>query len=363
MSDNAVQIIAEAGVNHNGSLDIALDLVDAAAETGADIVKFQTFSAKSLVSASAPRAEYQKANTGDSGSQLDMLLKMELSKEDHQAIIDRCAENGIAFLSTPFDPGSLQFLAHELDLDLIKLGSSELTNAPLLVDAGRTGKRFILSTGMGTLAEVEQALGALAFGYDAGPDAMPGDGDFEQAWKQANESGALRDKISILQCTTAYPTPPKDANLRAMTVIADHFDLPVGFSDHTNGLAVSTAAVAMGATVIEKHLTLDRNMPGPDHKASLEPTDFRALVDAIRCVEDAFGDGDKKPRDSELPNIAIARKSLHAGQEIAAGDRFSTDNLIVMRPGDGRSPYDYWSLLGKTAKRAYRAGDPIDDEE
>jgi N-acetylneuraminate synthase len=356
-------VIAEAGVNHNGSLDLALDLVDAAAECGADMVKFQTFSAKALVTASAPRAAYQEANTGDAGSQLQMLERLELTRESHHALLERCAARGIRFLSTPFDPGSLAFLAGEMALPVLKLGSSELTNAPLLVDAGRTGRGVILSTGMGTLAEVERALGALAFGYHAPVDAEPNDAAFSDAWSKARDAGSLAEKVTILHCTTAYPTPPDGVNLMAIRTLRDAFGLPVGFSDHTTGTAAAVAAVALGATTVEKHITLDRNLPGPDHKASLEPPAFKALVDGIRTTETAMGDGIKAPLACELPNVPIARKSLVARRAISAGTEFDAGNLVVMRPGDGRSPFDYWSLIGRPAKRDYAPGDLIDASE
>lgn len=356
-------IIAEAGVNHNGSLDLALDLVDAAADCGADMVKFQTFSATALVTADAPRAPYQQANTGNTGSQLEMLERLELSHDAHHALLQRCADRGIRFLSTPFDPDSLAFLANDLDLPMLKLGSSELTNGPLLVDAGRTGKSIILSTGMGTLAEVERALGALAFGYSTGVDESPGESAFQRAWTDAKATNALVKKVTILHCTTSYPTPPEGVNLLAIRTLSDTFGLPVGFSDHTPGIAAAAAAVALGAQVIEKHITLDRTLPGPDHQASLEPDEFAAMVEAIRTVESALGDGVKAPQPCEQPNISIARKSLVAATAIEKGAHFDATNLAVMRPGDGRSPFDYWSLVGQSAKRGYAAGELIDGSE
>ncbi|MEQ8443916.1 MAG: N-acetylneuraminate synthase [Alphaproteobacteria bacterium] len=356
-------IIAEAGVNHNGSLDMAVDLVDAAASCGADMVKFQTFSAKALVTASAPRAPYQETNTGDAGSQLEMLERLELDHAAHQALLRRCAEKGIRFLSTPFDPGSLSFLAHDLDLPVIKLGSSELTNGPLLVDAGRTGKSVILSTGMGTLAEVERALGALAFGYSTDAGAAPEGAAFDDAWADAKRNGSLKGKVTVLHCTTAYPTPPDGVNLSAIATMRDAFDLPIGFSDHTPGIAAATAAVALGASAIEKHITLDRTLPGPDHKASLEPDGFAAMVDAIREVEQVMGTGTKQPHACEEPNIPIARKSVVAAADIPEGAKFTPENLVIMRPGTGRDPFDYWPLIGRRAKRDYIAGDLIGETE
>lgn len=354
-----VTIIAEAGVNHNGSLDLALDLVDAASDAGADLVKFQTFRAVDLVTASAPRAEYQESNTGDSGSQLEMLQQLELSHEDHYRLIERCKERGIGFLSTPFDPASLDFLVHDLDLPIVKLGSSELTNAPLLVAAGRSGKQFILSTGMGTLDEVEAALGALSFGYNAPLDHVPGGTEFQSAWAEAKSDGSLQNRVSILHCTTAYPTPAESVNLSAISTIRDAFGLPVGFSDHTTGAAAACASIALGARIVEKHITLDKSMPGPDHKASLEPDEFFDLVQSIRFVATALGDGIKKPQVSEEPNMPIARKSLVAAMNIAKGDEFTDKNVVVMRPGTGLSPFEYWDCMGKTSLKSYRVGDVI----
>ena len=359
---DGITVIAEAGVNHNGSLALALDLVDAAAGTGADFVKFQTFRTDLLVTRTAARAPYQATNTGDGSSQYDMLKAIELSPEAHLPIVERCRKRGIAFLSTPFDPSSLDFLAGTLKLPLIKLGSSELTNGPMLVAAGRTGRRFILSTGMGTLAEVRQALGALAFGYSAA-DGMPGPDDFDAAFTAAMQSGLLADRVSLLQCTTAYPTPPADINLRAMAELSRVFNLPVGFSDHSEGSVIAIAAAGMGARIIEKHLTLDRGLPGPDQKASLEPAEFAAMVRDIRTVETALGSAVKKPSPSERLNMEVARRSIVAAQQIARGAAFGSENLMMVRPGSGRSPFDYWQLLGRKAKRSYDAGDLIAGDE
>ena len=351
-------IIAEAGVNHNGSIERAIGLVDAAADAGADFVKFQTFRADKLASANAPKADYQKATTGAQQSQLEMLRQLELSLEDHETLIGRCKERGIRFLSTPFDNDSVDFLAKRLRLDVIKLPSGELTNPLILLKAAQSRHHIILSTGMATLDEIEQALGVLAFGYLT-PKAKPSRAAFKKAFKSRVAQAALKKRVTLLHCTTEYPAPFADVNLRAMATMADEFALPVGYSDHTPGITVSIAAVARGAVMIEKHLTLDRNLPGPDHRASIEPGEFAALVQAIRETELALGDARKICRPSEKKNRAVARKSLVAAGHIARGDVFSAENLTAKRPGNGRSVYDYWDLLGKRAKRAYDENEPL----
>ena len=346
-----VTVIAEAGVNHNGSLDRALELVDVAAQAGADIVKFQTFRAAKLASRSAPKAGYQMRMTERSESQHDMLLRLELGEPEHHHLIEACAERGIEFLSTPFDIDSLELLAHRLDLRRIKLGSGEVTNAPLLLAAARTGKPLIVSTGMATLTEVETALGVLAYGY-LGGDA-PSVGAFAEAMKAPKARAALLEKVTLLHCTTEYPAPDNEVNLRAVDTLRDAFGLPVGFSDHSRGIAIPIAAAARGALVIEKHFTTDRSLPGPDHKASLEPGELTEMVAAIRRVQAALGDGVKTPGASESKNIAIARKSLVAGRAIKAGEPFTPENLTVKRPGTGNSPLHYWDMLGQQATRDY----------
>ena len=347
-----VEIIAEAGVNHNGSLDLALRLVDVAADAGADVVKFQTFKADMLASRRAAKAEYQTRTTGAGESQLDMLRRLELSEGDHRAIIERCASRGIAFLSTPFDHDSLALLVERFDVPRIKLGSGELTNAPLLLDVARRGRPLLLSTGMGTLAEVEAALGVLAFGYLQRMD-KPSRAAFTAAYGSADGRAALNKYVTLLHCTTEYPAPFGEVNLRAIDTMQAVFGLPVGFSDHTPGISIAIAAAARGAMVIEKHVTLDRSLKGPDHKASLEPPELGAMVSAIRQVEMALGDGDKRPAPSEMKNIAIARKSLVASCAIARGEQFSADNLTVKRPGSGLSPVEYWELIGVAASRDF----------
>lgn len=355
-----VLVIAEAGVNHNGSRDIALRMVDVAAEAGADVVKFQTFSASRLVSVRATKAPYQKAATGEGESLHGMLARLELGRSDHEALIARCNDRGIAFLSTPFDRESVDLLVG-LGLDRLKVPSGELTNGPLLLHMARTSLPLIVSTGMANLVEVEQALGVLAFGYTAPRGTEPGLQAFAAAL--ASEAGrrALAARVTLLHCTTQYPAPVDDVNLRAMDTMAAAFGLPVGYSDHTLGIAVALAAVARGAAVVEKHFTLDRTMPGPDHKASLEPGELAEMVRGLRAVARALGSPTKAPAGSEIDNMPAARKSLVALRAIARGERFSPDNLGAMRPGDGTSPMAYWSLLGLAARRAYAAGEPISE--
>jgi N-acetylneuraminate synthase len=355
---NRVTIIGEVGVNHNGSTELALQLIDAAANAGVDVVKFQTFRADRLATADAPKALYQAATTGGGESQLDMLRRLELSPDAHHAIVAHCSKRGVKFLSSPFDVDSLLFLRSELGLEQIKLGSGELTNAPLLVALGRTGADAIISTGMATLADVENALGALAFGY-LKPNETPSRQAMAASLRSPEAWDVLRRKVTILHCTTEYPSPPEQINLRAMRTLREAFGVPVGFSDHTPGLAVSVAAVALGAAVIEKHLTTSRQLPGPDHNASLEPREFAAMVADIREVEAALGTALKQPQPCEWPNITVARKSIVATQPIQEGDTFTEDNLTVKRPGDGRSPFDYFDLLGTTARRAYAPNEKI----
>jgi N-acetylneuraminate synthase len=345
-------IIAEAGVNHNGSLDRALALVDVAAGAGADIVKFQTFRADTLASAAAPKAAYQEANTGEAGAQLDMLRALELDAAAHRRLAAHAAERGIEFLSTAFDPASLD-LVLSLGVKRLKVPSGEITNGPLLLKMARSGLPILLSTGMADLADIEAALGVIAFGYAAPPEAVPSPLAFKVALMGDGGKQALAERVTILHCTTQYPAPVAEVNLRAMHTIAERFGLPVGYSDHTEGIAVATAAVALGAAAIEKHFTLDRSLPGPDHRASLEPGELKSMVAAIRAIEQAMGSPEKRPTASEQPNIAVARKSLVAARPIARGETFTPDNLTALRPGGGRSPFEYWSLLGQTATRDY----------
>ena len=354
-----VLIIAEAGDNHNGSVKMAKKLIDVAVEAGADIVKFQTFRSEEVISRFAPQAEYQVQNTGIIESQLDMVKKLELTAEEHVELVDYCKEKGIKFLSTPFDLPSIQLLVEELKIDMLKLPSGEITSGPLLLKAAQTGKPIILSTGMSTLAEIENALSVLAFGY-LGWEENPSEEIFQQAYSSADGQRILKEKVRLLHCTTEYPAPFEDVNLQVMNTLRQAFGLPVGFSDHTQGIAVPIAAVGMGACIIEKHFTLDKNLPGPDHKASLEPDELKAMVQGIRQVEKAMGNAIKIPAMSEMKNKPIARKSLVARCNIKQGETFTAENLTFKRPGNGISPMKYWGKIGTVANCNYQEDENID---
>lgn len=345
----SVYVIAEAGVNHNGDADLAFRLVDAAVRAGADAVKFQTFDAQALASESAPKAAYQNDTTAAGETQLDMLKRLELPHELHVELRDECATRGIAFMSSPFDIGSIRFLAKDLRLDTLKIPSGEITNGPFLLAAAETGCDIILSTGMSTLEDVRIALGVLAFGLTGGTE--PGMAAFAKAFASDSGQAALRRKVALLHCTSAYPTPVADVNLSAMRTLRDTFGLRTGYSDHTEGTACGIAAAALGAEIIEKHFTTDKTLPGPDHKASLDPVELAAYIAGIRAAAAALGDGLKEPRASEIDTRAVARKSLTALRPIAAGELFTPENLGAKRPGTGKSPMHYWDTLNRTAPR------------
>ena len=347
-----VMVIAEIGVNHNGSAALAKDLIDRAAEAGADAVKFQSLHADALATQRAPKAGYQTRTTSAETSQHQMLKSLELSESDQAELHAYCQTRGLAFLSTPFDEQSLNFLVRELGLDLIKIGSGDLTNAFLLLEVARLGCDVILSTGMATIDEIERALGVLAFGYLDGDDT-PGRAAFDLAYLDPRGRAALAEKVSLLQCTTEYPAPPDHLNIRVIDTLSARFGLPVGFSDHSQGSAAAIAAVARGARIVEKHITLDRAMDGPDHAASMEPDEFAAMVADIRLVEAALGDGVKAPFPTELENRTAARKSLVARAPIAQGDTFNDRNLGVKRPGNGISALDFFDMLGEISTRDY----------
>lgn len=353
-----VTVIAEAGVNHNGDLALALELIDAAASAGADIVKFQTFTAVDIVLPSAPKADYQRRTTPESESQFEMLRQLELSHDAHRMLLSHARESGIGFLSTPFDRPSLRFLVDDLGLDLVKLPSSDLTNTPLLIDAARSGASLILSTGMGTLGEVEHALKALAFGL-AREGFPQGTASLDEAFADPASRALLREAVILLHCTSDYPAAVDSVNLRAMGTLASAFSLPVGYSDHTQGTTVSLAAAALGAVLIEKHLTLDNSMPGPDHAASSEPDEFAALVRGIRDVERALGSRAKVPGPAELVNRRAMRKGMYAARDLAAGAVLTDADIAVVRPSTPVGPEAYFDWLGAVAPRALRAGDPI----
>lgn len=326
-------IIAEAGDNHNGSLELALQLVDKAVEAGADCVKFQTFVTEEVISVYAEKADYQKKQTAHQETQFEMVKKLELSFDDFKLIKEYCEKKGILFLSTPFDIVSIDFL-ESIGIPFWKIPSGEITNLPYLIRIAKTKKPIIMSTGMATMDEIEEAVATL------------------------KKHGA--EKITLLHCNTEYPTPYEDVNLLAMDTMREHFQLDVGYSDHTLGIEIPIAAVAMGATVIEKHFTLDKNMEGPDHQASLEPDELKEMIRVIRHIEAAMGDGKKKPSISEKKNTVIARKSIVARRTIEKGETFSEENLAVKRPGDGVSPMQWYDIIGKVSNREYQKDEKIE---
>ncbi len=355
----SVYVIAEAGVNHNGSLSTAIDMVDVAAASGADAVKFQTFKAKAMIQEAAPKADYQVAATGSSQSQREMIEALELSADAHVAIAQHCTSRGIRFLSTPFDHESLQLLTQTLGMSTIKIPSGEVTNLPFVLDIGRQARDIILSTGMCTMKEIETALKVLAFAFDPSTtNRLPSRTEIATPLSDIERS-LLTGRVTVLQCTTEYPAPIAEANLRAMLAMRDEFGLAVGYSDHTLGSTAAITAVALGATMIEKHFTLDKHQAGPDHRASLEPDELKSYVQAIRDVASSLGDGVKAPSASERKNIDIARKSIVAAQRIRKGETLSVDNMTFKRPGTGRQPAEFFDLLGTPASRDYEEDEQI----
>lgn len=351
-------IIAEAGVNHNGSLDMAKELVIQAAKAGADAVKFQTFKAENIVSKHAQKADYQKKNTAQDESQFEMVKKLEMNQSMHEELLSFCQVHHIKFLSTPFDLESVDLLANHLKVDQLKIPSGEITNGPLLLKAAQTRLPILLSTGMSTLGEIEDALRVLSYGY-LGNSEHPTRSKLEDAFSSHEGQEILKQNVTLLHCTTEYPAPFEEVNLKAMDTMEQAFGLPVGFSDHTDGIAVAIGAVARGATVIEKHFTLDKTLPGPDHKASLEPDELKLMITSIRQIERALGSSVKRATLSEQKNKPIARKSLVASRDICSGELFTEENVTTKRPGTGISPMSYWELLGKPATRDYKADEVI----
>lgn len=332
---NQTLIIAEAGVNYNGDLELAKEMIYVAKKCGADIIKFQTAKAEALISRYAPKADYQKETTGVAGSQLDMCRKILLPYEDFVELTEICKQVGIRFLSTPFEMESIDFL-HKLGMKTWKIPSGEITNLPYLEKIGGYGQRIILSTGMSTLSEVEKAIKVLL------------------------SKGTRKENITLLHCTTEYPAPYSEVNLKAMLTLRDYFGMKVGYSDHTPGVIVPIAATSLGASVIEKHFTLDKNMEGPDHKASLNPKELKEMVISIRRVETALGNGEKIPQPSEVKNIAVARKSIIAKHEIKKGELLTEENLTTKRPGNGISPMKWYEVLGTNAIRDFHQDELIE---
>jgi N,N'-diacetyllegionaminate synthase len=332
---NSVLIIAEAGVNHNGSIKTALKLVDAASAAGADVIKFQTFKTESIVTRNAQKAAYQNNNDGRTNTQYDMLKQLEFTKDDFREIYAYCRKKNIGFSSTAFDFESITLLHDNFSMPFWKIPSGEITNLPYLRKIAELGKEIILSTGMATLDEIRDALDVLS------------------------TSGISKDDITVLHCTTEYPADRTSVNLRAMQTISDTFAVKVGYSDHTEGIEIPIAATALGATVIEKHFTLDKTMEGPDHKASLDPTELNAMITAIRNVTAALGDGKKAPLPIELENRKVARKSIVAKRAIARGERFTEENLTVKRPGTGMSPMKWDALIGTVAPKSFSVDEMV----
>ena len=332
---SSVIVIAEAGVNHNGDMRLARKLIEAAADAGADYVKFQTFVASELLTSDAPKAEYQQETTSTDESQREMIERLELSESDHHELIAHCQNCGIKFFSTAFNPTSIRLL-RELDLDFFKIPSGEINNVPYLREIGRLNRPVIMSTGMATLAEIEFAIGTLA------------------------DAGTARERITVLHCNTEYPTPMQDVNLLAMNTIRDAFKIDVGYSDHTVGIEIPVAAVALGATVIEKHFTLDRTLPGPDHAASLEPDELAAMVSSIRNIEVAMGDGVKRPSASELANMTSARKRIVASVKIKKGETYCPSNITTKRSESGISAGAWDFVIGKIANRDFLPDEAVE---
>ena len=350
-------IIAEAGVNHNGSLDLAKQLVDVAVESGADAVKYQTFKAENLVTKSAKQADYQAHNTGIEESQYEMLKRLELSYENFVELKQYCDSKKIEFMTTAFDHDSLKFIVSELGVKRLKIPSGDITNGPLLLEHAKHKLPIILSTGMSTLAEVEKALGVIAFGLL--DQANPSLSAFEKAYFSEVGQSILRKYVTILHCTSEYPAPFNEVNLHCVETMRNSFGLSTGYSDHTKGISIPIASVVMGASVIEKHFTLDKSMPGPDHKASLDPVELESMIKAIREVEIAIGDGIKRPSLSEMKTRRVARKSLVATKRIQKGEEFLSC-LVAKRPGTGLSPMQYWDLMDKPSSKNHKEGDLIE---
>ena len=350
-------IIAEAGVNHNGSFEMAKQLVDVAKEAGADAVKFQTFKAENLVTRDAKQADYQVENLKEATSQFDMLKKLELSFEEFTALQQYCEDKGIEFLSTPFDYESVDFLLDVLQIKTAKIPSGELTNAPFIYAIAKKKKPIILSTGMATIEDIHEAMSYIAFGL-ANKNEME---QVQAFYKTAEAKKLLQQYVTILHCTTEYPAPFDTINLKAMATLRQEFGVPIGLSDHSEGVAVPTAAVALGATIIEKHFTLDKGLEGPDHVASLEPDELKQMVTQIRQIEVALGNGFKEPSEIELKNRIPARKSIVASKAIKQGETFTKENLTVKRPGSGIPPSSYWSYVGKVTQKNYEQDALIDE--
>lgn len=354
-----IYIIAEAGVNHDGDLDRALQLCDVAAKAKANAIKFRSFKAETLMAAACSPHAYQEGAQHWAETHPEEMKQLELSEEAHLRLAKHCRSLGIDFLSTPFDMHWAEFLVKQVGVSRLKISSADVTNLPFLVGVARLGCPVILSTGMSSLGEVEQALSALAFGFTQ-LQGDPSLDDLQNAYESHSGQESLTQAVSLLHCTTEYPAPLKDVNLNCLATLRNAFGLKVGYSDHTEGIAIPVAAAALGAQIIEKHVTLDRTLPGPDHKASLEPGDLMTMVQSIRDTEQALGHSLKCPSGSEIKMRSLARKSLVAQADIKAGELFQRSNLTIQRPGNGLSPRRLWELLGKPARQDYKAGEQIE---
>ena len=350
-------VVAEIGVNHNGDVSTATQMIEEAASAGADAVKFQTYDAEALVSEGARLANYQAVAEIPTSDQLSMLKRLQLSQEEHKILNQHSKRLGVEFMSTAFDFHSLEFLCREMNLKRLKIGSGEITNGPFLLAHANIGLPIILSTGMANTQELDDALAVIGCGLLG--KRFVDRNDLQFAWQSPEVTDALREKVTLLQCTTQYPAPISEANLRAMSFFRRRYGVSVGYSDHTLGKTTAIVAVALGAKVIEKHFTLDKTMPGPDQKASLEPQEFKELVEAIRGAEASLGEEEKKTQPCELENINVARKSLYAAKNIAVGERFSVEHIEIKRPAGGLSPMRYWEILGSTAQEEIPKGKPI----
>lgn len=359
MKNGKVYIIAEAGVNHNGSLKRAMQMITSAASSGADAIKFQTFKVDKLVTKAALKAKYQMA-AGDSGkSQYDMLKKLELKKEYYPLLVKAARYHNIDFISSPFDLESFRFLTMDLKLPVIKLSSGEINNGPLLLEAGRSRRKIILSTGMSNLKEIEVALGILAYGFMC-PENPPLYRDIVKAYRSPMGRKYLKSNVTLLHCTSEYPAPFNEINLAAIGLMRKHFGLKIGYSDHSVGYAVPIAATSLGIAILEKHFTVSRKLKGPDHKVSLTPWELAKMVISIRQVEKALGSPMKNITTTEKTNIKAIRKSIFAANPIKRGERFTQENISIKRPASGLSPLKYWSLLGKIAKRNFKIDEVIE---
>ena len=354
---NKVFIVAEAGVNHNGSLEKALEMIDAAVYAGVDAVKFQTYKTENYVTKNAGKAQYQKDSTGISENQFEMIKKLELSYDSYFKLQEKCLKNNIKFLSTAFDIESLNFLINDINLDILKIPSGEITNGPYLLEHAKCKRKLIVSTGMSTVDEIETALGVLAFGLLNNKE--PSKNAFHEAYNSDLGKNILKEYVTLLHCTSNYPAKFDEINLKVMLEMKKRFNLSIGYSDHSKGTLVSISAAAMGAKYIEKHFTLDQKLPGPDHLASLEPEELKLMVDHIRNVEIILGNQRKTPQDSEIDNKKVVRRSIVASKTIIKGDLFSEKNLGLKRPAFGKSPMDYWDLLGQESKKDYEIDENI----